>query len=197
LTTAIPFYQCNHCHNRGNYSLRQMAFLLREDLPPAGAPLSAQMPAEGRRLIEYYQPIGEFTLCEWELDCVECHTAQEAMGDGDIYPNQAAIQYTQCRTCHGTLDELPQVTTVTAAHETALRQARLNPNYELEIGDEVLITERGELMGNIKRIGQELILTSKVSGEEYPVVPVQGTACEQKVEEQESYYCHECHAYER
>ncbi|MBI3761260.1 MAG: hypothetical protein HY260_05285, partial [Chloroflexi bacterium] len=31
LTTAIPYPQCNTCHNRGNYSLRQMAFLPRDD----------------------------------------------------------------------------------------------------------------------------------------------------------------------
>ncbi|MFN8455896.1 MAG: hypothetical protein U0401_14725 [Anaerolineae bacterium] len=74
LTTAIPFSQCNHCHNRGNYSLRGMTFTPRPDLPPASAPLPATMPPEGRRLREYYQPIGQFTRCEWELDCIDCHT---------------------------------------------------------------------------------------------------------------------------
>jgi hypothetical protein len=197
LTTAIPFDQCNHCHNRGNYSLRQMEFLLRQDLPPAGPPLSEQMPEEGRRLIEYYQPIGQFTLCEWELDCIECHTMQEIMGDGDIYPNQAAMQYTQCQTCHGTIQKLPDIITVTAEDETALRIARLNPNYDLQIGDEVIVTERGELMGNIKQIDGQLILTSKVSGQTYPVNPVWGSGCRQNINQQESRYCHECHAYER
>ncbi len=49
LTTAIPYTQCNHCHNRGNYSLRQMAFLERDDLP--GQPnLSAQEQRELEKL---------------------------------------------------------------------------------------------------------------------------------------------------
>ncbi|RME99445.1 MAG: hypothetical protein D6768_15025 [Chloroflexi bacterium] len=196
-TTAIPFYQCNHCHNRGNYSLRQMEFVLRDDLPPTGPPLSAQMPPEGRRLIEYYQPIGQFTLCEWELDCIECHTAQEAMGDGHIYPDQREMQYTQCRTCHGTAEQLPDVVTVSAEHQSALRAARLNPNYSLEIGDRVLVTERGELLGNVKVENDQVTLTSKVSGQSYPVNPVLGSGCQQNVEQQESRYCHECHAYQR
>lgn len=195
LTTAIPFYQCNHCHNRGNYSLRQMDFLLRPDLPPAGAELSAQMPAEGRRLIEYYQPIGQFTLCEWTLDCIDCHTTQEAMGDGDIHPNQAEMQYTQCQTCHGTLDELPAVATVTAENVTALRLASVNPNYDLQVGDTVIATERGELMGYAKLINGKYVLTGKVSGEEFPFYPVMGSGCQQDVEQQESHYCHACHAY--
>jgi len=197
LTTAIPFFQCNHCHNRGNYSLRQMEFLLRQDIPPAGPPIATQMPAEGRRLLEYYQPVGRFTLCEWELDCVECHTAQEAMGDGDIHPNQAEMQYIQCRTCHGTLEKLPATVTVTADDKTALRQARLNSNYNLQIGDRVIITERGELMGNIKWVAGKLILTSKVTGKTYPVNLVRGSNCQQQVDQQESHYCHKCHAYAR
>ena len=197
LTTAIPFTQCNHCHNRGNYSLRQMKFLPRNDIPPAGPPISRQMPAEGRRLIEYYQPVGQFTLCEWELDCIDCHTAREAMGDGRIHPNQQEMQYTQCKTCHGTLDEPPAVATVTAEDQSALRQARLNSNYDLSIGDQVVITEQGELMGHIKRVGNDLILTGKATGKTYTINPVLGSGCKQKVDEQESRYCHECHAYAR
>ncbi|MDM8521117.1 hypothetical protein QUF64_13820 [Anaerolineales bacterium HSG6] len=196
-TTAIPFYQCNHCHNRGNYSLRQMEFLLRDDIPPDGPPISELMPPEGRRLIEYYQPIGQFTWCEWELDCIECHTAEESMGDGDIYPNQIEMQYTQCQTCHGTLEKLPDTVTVTKEHQTALRQARLNPHYDLQLGEQVIITTRGELMGHVKQVEDRLILTGKVTGKTYSVNPVMESDCQQNVEEQESRYCHECHAHER
>lgn len=196
-TIAIPYSQCNHCHNRGNYSLRQMAFLLRDDIPPAGKAISAQMPAEGRRLLEYYQPVGTFTLCEWELDCVDCHTAGEIMGDGNIHPDKKEMQYTQCQTCHGTLTTPPQTVTVTEAHQTALRTALLNPNYTLEVGERVIITERGELMGNVKVQDGNYTLISKVTGQAIPFKPVLGSACEQNPAEQESRYCHQCHAYQR
>jgi hypothetical protein len=33
LTTAIPYSQCDHCHNRGNYSLKTMLFDFRDALP--------------------------------------------------------------------------------------------------------------------------------------------------------------------
>jgi hypothetical protein len=36
-----------------------------------------------------------------------------------------------------------------------------------------------------------------VTGTTYPVNPVLGSECQQHVMEQESHYCHECHAYER
>ncbi len=197
LTTAIPYTQCNHCHNRGNYSLRQMDFLLRDDLPPLGAPISAQMPEEGRRLIEYYQPIGKFTLCEWELDCIDCHSAQEAMGDGDIHPNQQEMQYTQCQTCHGTVETLPNFVTVTATDTTVLRQSALNPNYQLQIGDQVVKTSRDELLGNVQLLNGQYVLTGKVSGVQYPFNPVKGSGCQQDGSRQDSAYCHQCHTYQR
>ena len=197
LTTAIPFSQCNHCHNRGNYSLRTMDFTPRPDLPPAGNPLPPTMPPEGRRLVEYYQPIGQFTQCEWELDCIDCHTQNEAMGDGHFWPDQKAMQYVQCRTCHGTLEELPATAVITDPADPALRLARLNDHYPLQVGDEVLLTERGEKMGSVQVKNGQFIQYGKVDGREYVIPPVKGSACQQQPDQQESHYCHQCHAYER
>ena len=191
MTTAIPYTTCNACHNRGNYSLRQMAFLPRTDLPSSGEPLPED------RLRDYYQPIGQFTLCEWKLDCVDCHTSSEAMGDGDLYSSKLDIQYIQCRTCHGTLTEPPTTATITDANDVELRRARLNGNTTLQVGDTVLLTERGEKMGAIQLVDGKLVQTMKVTGEQLEIPLVKGTACEQKPDEQESRYCHECHAYER
>ena len=191
LTTAIPYSQCDHCHNRGNYNLPRMAFIARTDLP---APADADAPA--RRLAEYYQPIGQFTRCEWELDCVDCHTAQEAMGDGHIYSNQADAQDTQCLTCHGTLSEPPKLATITDPNDIALRQAQVNGKYALQVGDQVVVTERGEKLGHVRWSGDHLALTMKATGQTYRVPLVQGTACEQKPDEQASRYCHACHDHE-
>ena len=67
-TTAIPYTQCNHCHNRGNYDLRTMTFVPRADIPASEA-----LTGEAKRLHDYYQPISQFTRCEYELDCIDCH----------------------------------------------------------------------------------------------------------------------------
>jgi hypothetical protein len=196
-TTAIPFSQCNHCHNRGNYSLRTMSFTPRPDLPPAGQPIPATMPAEGRRLLEYYQPIGQFTQCEWELNCIDCHTQAEVMGDGHLWPDQKAMQYIQCRTCHGTTTEPPKTAKITSSDDPALRLARLNGHYPLALGDEVVLTERGEKMGSVQVRNGRLIQFGKIDGREYEVPPVMGSGCQQQPDQQESRYCHQCHAYER
>lgn len=190
LTTSMPYTQCNKCHNRGNYSLADMQFHPREDSPE-------------NRLEDYYQPIAEFTRCEWTLDCVDCHTRSEAMGDGHVYNSQKEIQYIQCRTCHGTRDALPLTHTITDENDLALRMAFLNPVIELNIGDTVLMTEQGELLWNIRvrpADGSGLPayeLYSKAAGAYFQFNPVIGSACEQLPDQQESRYCHECHAIQR
>ena len=185
LTTAIPYTQCNACHNRGNYDLRTMTFVERADQPTD-------------RLHDYYQPISQFTQCEYTLDCVDCHTRSEVMGDGDIHNNQAEVEYVQCKTCHGTLDELPLTKTLADPNDVAFRLAFLNPVVDLKIGDTILVTERGEPLWNIRALPDGTYeMIGKVTSQKFNFRPVMGTACEQKPDEQESQYCHECHAVEK
>ncbi len=198
LTTQIPFSQCNHCHNRGNYSLRSMSFTPRPDLPPAAPPLSEFMPVRERRLAEYYQPIGQFTRCEWELDCIDCHPSNSVMGDGHLYGAKSDTQHTECRTCHGTLSEPPRTRAITTLDEQELLQALLNPNISLQPGDRVVVDAQGDPFWTVKEISPgRFVETLKVSGETLEVPLVQGSACQQQPDQQASRYCHACHAYNR
>jgi hypothetical protein len=178
LTTAISYTQCNTCHNRGNYDLRSMHFIERADQPTD-------------RLHDYYQPIAQFVRCEWTLDCADCHTRHEVMGDGNLYSNKAEIRYTQCRTCHGTR-------LIQSPDDLALRMAFLNPVIDLKVGDTILVTEKDEPLWNIRPLPDGTYeLFGKASGERFTFRPVKGSGCEQKPDQQESKYCHECHAVER
>jgi hypothetical protein len=191
-TTAIPYTQCNHCHNRGNYDLRSMTFVPRTDLP-----VHADLSAEAKRAREYYQPIGQFTRCEFELDCIDCHTSQEIMGDGVLHNNRTEAQYVQCSSCHGTLDA-PPPQAVVQENDLALRYSRLNPNVDdLQVGATILITQRGEPIWNVHQEGKQWVLTGKATGIRYTVPLVTGSKCQQKPDQQASRYCHECHTYQR
>jgi len=166
-----------------------MEFQARTDLPSDGT---------ASRLAAYYQPIAQFTACEEELDCIDCHSAGEVMGDGDLHRQMSEVRDVECRTCHGTAAEGPTTRQITDASDTALRQARLNPHATLELGDTVVTTERGETLWNVTLQSEgSLELMGKVSGTIYGVPPVAGSGCEQNPDEQESSACHECHAVER
>jgi hypothetical protein len=191
-TTAIPYTQCDHCHNRGNYDLRTMTFLPRQDIPPA-QPLSGQE----KRLHDYYQPISDFTRCEWELNCIDCHTSQEIMGDGHLYNNRSEAQYIQCSTCHGTLDSPPREETILTGNSLAMLRANLNPFVDLQVGDTILVTSRGEPLYHIRKVGGKWVLTDKASGTTYDLPLVTGSKCQQKPDQQASSYCHQCHSVNR
>ncbi len=185
LTTAIPYTQCNTCHNRGNYSLRTMTFI----------PLSDQ-PTD--RLHEYYQPIAQFTECEWKLDCIDCHTRGEAMGDGDIHSSKKEVQYVQCKTCHGTATQLPKTETLSDPNDIAFRLADLNVVAELNLGDTILVTDKGEPLWNTRVLPDGTYkLISKVDGRVFIFRPVMGSGCTQDPAQQSSQYCHECHSVQR
>jgi len=193
LSTAIPYSQCNTCHNRGNYDLRTMAFIERKDQP-------------ADRLHNYYQPISQFTRCEYTLDCVDCHTRVEAMGDGDIHSNKKEIQYVQCKTCHGTPTELPLTKTLSDPNDIAFRQAFLNPIVDLKAGDTILVTDpstssgqrQGEPLWNTRVLPDGTYqMVGKVTQQVFTFRPVMGSACTQTGADQSPAYCHKCHAVER
>ncbi len=185
LSTAIPYTQCNTCHNRGNYDLRTMTFIERTDQPTD-------------RLHDYYQPISQFTKCEYTLDCVDCHTRNEAMGNGDLHNNKKEIQYIQCKTCHGTLDELPLTKTLTDPEDIAFKLDFLNPIMDLKLGDTIVVTETGEPIWNARLLPDGTYeVVGKATRERFTFRPTKGSACTQNPDEQESHYCHECHAVEK
>jgi hypothetical protein len=120
------------------------------------------------------------------------------MGDGDIHSNKKEIQYVQCKTCHGTVNELPQATTLTDPNDIAFRLAQLNPVVKLQGGDVVLMTDHGESLWNTRVLPDgSYELVGKATGETFKFRPVMGSGCKQKPDEQASQYCHECHAVER
>lgn len=185
LTTANNYTQCNTCHNRGNYDLRQMQFVPRSDNPAS-------------RMQDYYQPISQFTRCEWTLDCIDCHTRKQAMGDGFIHNNQKEANNTRCYTCHGTLNELPLTHTLQDTDDLAFRLAAVNPVIDLQVGDTILATEKGEPLWNTRLLSDgSYELYARATGQRFTFHPVMGSGCEQKLDEQASSACHACHAVRR
>ena len=185
LTTAIPYTQCDTCHNRGNYDLRTMTFVSRTDLP-------------SDRLHAYYQPIAQFTTCEYTLDCIDCHTRTEAMGDGSLYGSKYDIQYIRCKDCHGTPTQLPLTRTLTDPNDLAFRLALLNPVVTLNLGDTILVTDKGEPLWNMRVLADGTYqLVGKATGQVFTFKPVMGSGCLQDPDDQSSAACHKCHAVEK
>jgi hypothetical protein len=96
------------------------------------------------------------------------------------------------------LADPPLTKTITDPDDIALRRAFLNPSVPLSVGDTIVVTEKGEPIWNMRQLADgRFQLVRKVTGTVYDVPLVKGSACTQKPEEQESRFCHECHAVKR
>lgn len=182
LSTAIAYSQCNTCHNRGTYNIHTLQFQPRADQ------------AVSRRL-DYYLPGTPLATCEFHLDCVDCHTRQEIMGDGHLYGTLQEAQNIQCRTCHGTLTELPLTYTITQPDDLALRLAALNPAIRLQTGDTIIVTPQGEPLWNTHQQSTGTFeIIGKVTGQHQRLPLVKGSKCQQSPAKQEASDCHACHS---
>ncbi|WP_088188003.1 MULTISPECIES: hypothetical protein [unclassified Desulfosporosinus] len=194
LTTQIPYTQCNQCHNLGMPDLYTLQFNLRPDLSQIKASSETGKESLSERVKNVYQPGMVFTKCEVELDCIDCHTRQEVMGDGHLYPTEYQALKLQCYDCHGTKEDLPASWTIRSPDDLAFEEEQANTNLpKLKVGDRILKTAKGEELPNIKLETEGWVLTSKVTGEKYPIPLVSGSGCQQNPQAQSSNDCHKCH----
>ncbi|MCA8958079.1 MAG: hypothetical protein KDC87_18530, partial [Planctomycetes bacterium] len=77
------------------------------------------------------------------MHCIDCHTARDVMGDGNIYPQMDFAVEIECTSCHGTFDAVSNLTTA-----------------------------RGRRISNLERRGDAFFLVSKVTGKRHPVTQV-------------------------
>ena len=138
MTAAPPVETCTHCHvgdaSIGN-GFRGLAQLYPQQ--PAGPDVPGTTPV---------QVAGQFMLQDAELmppdvhgargmACIDCHTARDVMGDGNLYGAMEEGVEIECVDCHGT----------PFAYST-------------------LHTSRGLPLRNVERRGDLFVLTGKVDG---------------------------------
>lgn len=105
LTSKIPTATCTKCHaldaNIG------MSFRGLAQLPP-GVPGGPDVPGTTNKLSKGQFFLNDPAVCppdvhfERGLHCIDCHTGEDTMGDGNIYGVMDDAVGISCTTCHGT-----------------------------------------------------------------------------------------------
>ncbi len=194
LTTQIPYTQCNQCHNQGNHAPLKMEFSVRSDMAKVERDWTAGDSTWTDRLSDYYLPGELFARCEVSLDCIDCHTRQDVMGDGEFYTSQHDAVHIQCLDCHGTKETLPLTKKVEKPEDLMFEEHITNPQFPaLKTGDEILMTAKGEELPFLRHNGADWIQTSRVTGKTFNIPLVLGSSCEQTADEQGADSCHKCH----
>ncbi|HZK55815.1 MAG TPA: multiheme c-type cytochrome [Desulfosporosinus sp.] len=194
LTVQIPYTQCNQCHNQGESKLYTMDFIPRPDLERVKASPPPDKENLETRWKNVYSPGLVFTKCEVNLDCIDCHTRKEAMGDGEMYFSEWKTLKIQCQDCHGSMVAQPIEWKITDKSDIAWTEARINPAFPpLKLGDIVLKTAKGEELAYVRRENDQWFNYRKTNGEKYQIPQVLDSKCLQEPDKQSSDDCHQCH----
>jgi len=144
MTRAPTVQACTACHY-GDASIG-LSYRGLSQLPPA-APGGPEIPGTTDRLLNDVFYLNDPQICppdvHWErgMHCIDCHTQADVMGDGVLYGAMEHAVEISCSDCHGTFSE-----------------------------PATLRTRRGTPLEHVRRRGDEVVLTSKVTGVEH-VVP--------------------------
>ena len=84
------------------------------------------------------------------MDCIDCHTQRDIMGDGNIYSKQHQAIEIRCETCHGDDITYPMLLKVTDPKDEVIRLSRHYKGPSNSLGDWMAVTERKNRMTNVK-----------------------------------------------
>ena len=193
LTTAVPAFQCVHCHNRGGRTGVTYQGNVEADF--YGTPFMQGKHSDSKKYGKYYNTINPDIHYEQGLECIDCHTQFDVMGDGNIYSKKYEQVETRCKDCHGAFDEGIKTAKVTDPKDRVVRLGRVSPNYKNEVGDEMVLTARGNKYTNVKVIDGKAVLISKFDGREHEVPVITGKKGSHSIpQHQERLECASCHS---
>ncbi|MGC8604687.1 MAG: hypothetical protein ACP5VS_13520, partial [Desulfomonilaceae bacterium] len=130
---------------------------------------------------------------EKKMACVDCHTAQETMGDGKIYGRMKDQLEIRCEDCHGSYQKAPTAIKVDFDDPLTIALIRSSKFIKLFENDEILRTSKLRPLPQIKRTDKNFFLTSKLTGKQSQVKVVTGKYGH-NIKGHERLECDTCHS---
>jgi hypothetical protein len=126
------------------------------------------------------------------IECIDCHTSRDIMGDGYIYENMFLQIETACEDCHGTETSMPKTAKVTSENDEPVRESA-NYAFDIKYGDEMVLTSKGRMYSNVKKEGDKYFLYTKRKGKKIEIKTVYGSG-DHSVNGHERLECYTCHS---
>lgn len=188
---ALPTNEvCMRCHNRsGRIALSYQGL---NDGNNGGVPVHQAFPGpdliSGARNVTHIQADIHH---DKGLECIDCHTSRDVMGDGYAYENMYLQTEVACEDCHGSAEAPPRMQLVQGENTEAVRESR---SYQQQVhnGDALVLTSKGRPYSNVFYRDGQVVLVGKRSGKEHVSKVITGTPEHQIVghERMECYACH-------
>ncbi|BCR06085.1 c-type cytochrome [Desulfuromonas versatilis] len=126
------------------------------------------------------------------LECIDCHTSRDLMGDGYAYQNMYLQTEITCEDCHGSATEAPRSEPIQRENDEATRESRLYPRA-MQQGEQMLLTAKGRKYSNVFVEGDKAWVQGKRSGRLHESKVITGTP-EHTIVGHERLECYSCHS---
>jgi hypothetical protein len=126
------------------------------------------------------------------MECIDCHTAREVMGEGYAAPDMRGQLEIRCEDCHGDGERSPSFVAVSRESDLPIRESR---QYARRVrpGDRMALTGKGRPYSNVFERGAEVLLVTKRTGRTLVSKVVTGTP-EHRIAGHERMECSACHS---
>ncbi|MGV7220891.1 MAG: hypothetical protein ACQ9MH_05160 [Nitrospinales bacterium] len=128
------------------------------------------------------------------LECIDCHTQFDIMGDGNIYSSQFQAVEIRCETCHGRARSLPSMAQISHPDDRAIRLSRHYNGLINKPGEWMAVSARGRKLTNVKAIGSNLITFEKRSGKKHKTPLVKNGSQPHFLKGHKRLGCTACHS---
>jgi hypothetical protein len=126
------------------------------------------------------------------MECIDCHTSREVMGEGYAAPDMRGQLEIRCEDCHGDGAHSPSFVAVSRESDLPVRESR---QYARRVrpGDRVALTGKGRPYSNVFAQGDQVLVVLKRSGKALVSRVVTGTP-EHQIAGHERLACSACHS---
>ncbi len=191
--SALPDTQvCTRCHNRSGrigYSYQGLYDGNNGLVPTRGGEAGPEM-GSGARNLTRITPDVHFAA---GMECIDCHTSRDVMGDGFLYRNMYLQTEIACQDCHGSGDESPRYREINSENDEALRESR-SYKQPLTIGAKMIQTSKGRNYSNVYYQNGTIWLQGKRSGKLHRSKVITGTP-EHRIAGHARLECYSCHSH--
>ncbi|MFH1026627.1 MAG: selenite/tellurite reduction operon c-type cytochrome ExtM [Pseudomonadota bacterium] len=182
---------CTRCHNRSGriaFSYQGLYDGNNGLVPTSGGEGGPMMTSGARNLTSITADI-HFAA---GMECIDCHTSRDVMGDGFAYRNMYLQTEVACEDCHGSATEPPRYREITRENDEALRESR---SYKMpaKSGMRMIQTARGRSYSNVFYSDGAIWLQGKRSGKLHRSKVITGTP-EHTIVGHGRLECHACHS---
>jgi len=126
------------------------------------------------------------------MECIDCHTSRDLMGDGYVYENMYLQTEISCEDCHGSATERTQVEEIDRENEEVLRESAHYPR-RMQQGDSMVLTAKGRKYSNVLQEQGKVWVQSKRNGKLHESKVITGTP-EHTIVGHERMECYACHS---